>query len=53
MKAMKVLARVCGALLIVILPWFLALTSLFPLITPAFLCGLTVNVVANWGIPCS
>ena len=37
MKAMKVLARVCGALLIVILPWFLALTSLFPLITPAFL----------------
>jgi integral membrane protein (TIGR01906 family) len=35
--AQKMLTRASGAVLIVCLPWFLALTSLLPLITPAFL----------------
>jgi integral membrane protein (TIGR01906 family) len=37
MGARRLLLRACAALLIVTLPWFLALTSLLPLITPAFL----------------
>lgn len=37
MRAKKVLLRVCAVVLIVIMPWFLALTSLFPLISPLFL----------------
>jgi integral membrane protein (TIGR01906 family) len=35
--AKKVLLRSCTVLIVVTLPWFLALTSLLPLLTPAFL----------------
>jgi integral membrane protein (TIGR01906 family) len=35
--AKRVLLRSCAVLIVVTLPWFLALTSLLPLITPAFL----------------
>jgi integral membrane protein (TIGR01906 family) len=35
--AQKLLTRASGLVLIICLPWFLALTSLLPLITPAFL----------------
>jgi integral membrane protein (TIGR01906 family) len=35
--ARKILARASAVVLIICLPWFLALTSLLPLITPAFL----------------
>jgi integral membrane protein (TIGR01906 family) len=35
--ARKILTRASAALLIICLPWFLALSSLLPLITPAFL----------------
>ena len=37
MKARKILARASAAVLILALPWFLALTSLLPLVSPAFL----------------
>lgn len=37
MLARRILTRASAAMLIVCLPWFLALTSLLPLITPAFL----------------
>jgi integral membrane protein (TIGR01906 family) len=35
--ASKILTRACAAVLVFCLPWFLALTSLLPLMTPAFL----------------
>lgn len=35
--AKKLLLRSCSVLVVVTLPWFLALTSLLPLLTPAFL----------------
>jgi len=36
-SARRLVLRVCAILLIVSLPWFLALTSLLPLLSPAFL----------------
>jgi len=36
-SAKRLVLRVCAILLIVSLPWFLALTSLLPLLSPAFL----------------
>jgi integral membrane protein (TIGR01906 family) len=36
-SAKRLLLRVCATLLIVSLPWFLALTSLLPLLSPVFL----------------
>ena len=37
MRAKKILLRACAVVLIVIMPWFLALTSIFPLISSPFL----------------
>jgi integral membrane protein (TIGR01906 family) len=36
-RAKKILLRVCAIVLIAIMPWFLALTSIFPLISSPFL----------------
>ena len=37
MRAKRILVRACAIVLITIMPWFLALTTIFPLLSPPFL----------------